>query len=378
MKENEDMTIEEIMENKEAEAKNRQVFDPIDKNYDARKRRATDLQECSRITLPKPLSPDEEANLDIRRRTQMEIFRKYKGKNTNKNGEQLTNLTKQEKEGLKSIQKRIQEGSIIVIKTDKSSKLAATTQEDYLRMGKEHVEKDKKITRQEVIDMEENLNGHNRAWANIWGSGKDHNHFERIIASKTTHSENLANLYLMYKDHKEGDKTRPTATGHSSNSLGLSNSVAEVLESVANSLDKRYNTISSEDMLARIHRYNKNIKPTLPTSPSPSADEVSGKGELQKIKNPKKVTSGIPTTQNPFKKNLPMASWGVPEPQVPKSDQIEGLSKEGSHTTPKPVASEKLVCTSIPNVPDMCVDVPDLKLGVMGELQKPKNPKKSN
>ena len=109
----------------------------------------------------------------------------------------------------------------------------------------------------------------------------------------------------MYKDHKEGDKTRPTATGHSSNSLGLSNSVAEVLESVANSLDKRYNTISSEDMLARIHRYNKNIKPILPTSPGPSkpkpaarppvnqesdaalqvkpsADEVSGKGHLQK------------------------------------------------------------------------------------------------
>ena len=264
------MTMEEILENGEAEAKNRQVFDPIDKNYDARKRRATDLQECSRITLPKPLSPDEEANLDIRRRTQMEIFKKYKDKNTNKNGEQLTNLTKQEKEGLKSIQKRIQEGSIKVIKTDKSSKLAATTQEDYLRMGNEHVEKDKKITRQEVIDMEVNLNGHNRAWANIWGSGKDHDHFERIIASKTTHSENLANLYLMYKDHKEGDKTRPTATGHSSNSLGLSNSVAEVLESVANSLDKRYNTISSEDMLARIHRYNKNIKPTLPTSPDPS------------------------------------------------------------------------------------------------------------
>ena len=149
----------------------------------------------------------------------------------------------------------------------------------------------------------------------------------------------------MYKDHKEGDKTRPTATGHSSNSLGLSNSVAEVLESVANSLDKRYNTISSEDMLARIHRYNKNIKPTLPTSPSPGADEVSGKGDLQKIKKP-------------------------------KIDQIEGLSKESSHTTPKPVASEKLVCTSIPNVPDMSVDVPDLKLGVMGELQKPKNPKK--
>ena len=33
---------EEIEEDEETNAKNRQVFDPIDKNYDARKRRVTD------------------------------------------------------------------------------------------------------------------------------------------------------------------------------------------------------------------------------------------------------------------------------------------------------------------------------------------------
>ena len=63
----------------------------------------------------------------------------------------------------------------------------------------------------------------------------------------------------MYKDHKAGDKTRPTATGHSSNSLGLSNAVSEVLEAVSNSENKRYNTISSEDMLARVTEYNKKV-----------------------------------------------------------------------------------------------------------------------
>ena len=76
------------------------------------------------------------------------------------------------------------------------------------------------------------------------------------MASKVTHSENIADLYIMYKDHKEGDKTRPTATGHSSNSLGLSNAVSEVLEAVANAEQHRYNTISSEDMLARVNEYN--------------------------------------------------------------------------------------------------------------------------
>ena len=219
----------------------------------------TDLKECTRITLPKPLPTEEEAKLEIRKNTQLQIFRDYMNKNTRKGGQLETNLTTEEQEGLKSLQKRVQEGKIIVLKTDKSSKFAVTNQQEYLNMGQEHVAKDRVITRQELIQIEENLNGHNRAGAGIWGSGKDHDHFGRILASKTTHSENVANLYLMYKDHKAGNKTRPTATGHSSNSLGLSNAVREILEAIASSEDHRYNTISSEDMLSRMHKFNKKI-----------------------------------------------------------------------------------------------------------------------
>ena len=63
----------------------------------------------------------------------------------------------------------------------------------------------------------------------------------------------------MFKDHKDGKKTRPTATGCTSNTLGLSNAVAEVLESISNAEPNRYNCISGEDMLSRIHSCNKNI-----------------------------------------------------------------------------------------------------------------------
>ena len=94
-------------------------------------------------------------------------------KNTRKGGQLETNLTTEEQEGLKSLQKRVQEGKIIVLKTDKSSKFAVTNQQEYLNMGQEHVAKDRVITRQELIQIEENLNGHNRAWAGIWGSGKE-------------------------------------------------------------------------------------------------------------------------------------------------------------------------------------------------------------
>ena len=258
--ENKDLTNEEIIENQEIDAKGRQVFDPVEKIYDSRRRRVTDLKECSRIPLPRPLSTDQEATLELRKRTQLEVFSEYMTKYTDKNGRQESNLTQEEEAGLKSLQKKISKGQVIIIKTDKSSKFAATQEEEYKKMGEVHTRKDKEISRQELIEIEENLNGHSRAWAQIWSTGDDHNHTSRVMASKVTHSENIADLYLMYKDHKSGDKTRPTATGHSSNSLGMSNAVSEVLEAVANSEPNRYNTISTEDMLSRITEYNKQVQ----------------------------------------------------------------------------------------------------------------------
>ena len=114
----------------------------------------------------------------------MKIFQDYVQKNTHKNGQQESNLTAEEQAGLRSLQKRITNGEIIIIKTDKSSKLTVTNEEEYRKMGQEHIAKDKKINRQEIIDIEETLNGHSRAWTNIWNSGKDHGHFDRIATSK--------------------------------------------------------------------------------------------------------------------------------------------------------------------------------------------------
>ena len=254
-----EMNKEEIEEAQEVDAKSRQVYNPSDKIYDSRRRRVTDLKECSRITLPKPLHTDEEATLEVRRKSQQEVFQEYIKKYT-KNGEQESNLSEKEQAGLKSLQKRIQKREIIVMKTDKSSKFAVTTEEEYIKMGEVHIKGDREVSRQELQDMEEYINGHSRAWAQIWQSGEDHNHQGRIIASKIQHSENIADLYLMYKDHKLGNKTRPTATGHTSNTLGMSNAVAEVMEAVSSSEPERYNTISSEDMLANMHRYNREVE----------------------------------------------------------------------------------------------------------------------
>ena len=141
-KENEEFTPLERKEMEEIEAEERMVYNPRDDIFDGRKRRVTDLRECARVTLPKPLSDDEESKLEVRKRAQKEVFEKYRKENTTKKGEQKSNLTKKELLGLKSLQKRIEKEEIIVMKTDKSSKFVVTTPKEYKNMGKEHTEKD--------------------------------------------------------------------------------------------------------------------------------------------------------------------------------------------------------------------------------------------
>ena len=233
----------------EIEAKSRQVFDPVEKEYDERKRRVTDLKECNRVTLPKPLPASEEAKIELRKNTHTEIFENYRRENCNKFGEQKSNLTKDEREGLKSLEKKIKERKLIVIKTDKSSRFAVCSEEAYLRMGRVHTSKDKAVTREKLLEIEKLLNYHCVAWGKIWSSGDNHDHRGRIVNSKKTSSENTADMYILLKDHKEGEKTRPIVTGCTSNTLGMSNNVASVLEAVAASEESPFESISSEDML---------------------------------------------------------------------------------------------------------------------------------
>ena len=61
----EDEEFKAEMEKDEARA--RQVYDPGTRTFNDRNRKATDLQECARVTLPEPLSTKHEANIEMRR-----------------------------------------------------------------------------------------------------------------------------------------------------------------------------------------------------------------------------------------------------------------------------------------------------------------------
>ena len=255
----EDKKIEEAVQ--ESEALSRQIFDPIKKEFDDRRRRATDLKECSRVTLPRPLGVTQEAMIEMRREAHMKAFKRYREKYCGKTGEQKSNLTMEEQEGLKKLVKRIRDGEIVIMKTDKSGKFCVATRERYIELGMDHIKNDKEITREELRQIERYLNSHTAAWCIMFSSGENHDHTSRIIKSKTTNSNNVANLYLMYKDHKIAvDKTRPVATAISSNTTGLSNAVSDFLEACANSVKSPFEAISTEDMLHKTIQHNNIIE----------------------------------------------------------------------------------------------------------------------
>ena len=94
----------------------------------------------------------------------------------------------------------------------------------------------------------------------MWGTGDAHGQRDRIIDSKVVSSEQLADLYLMYKDHKPGQKSRPVVTGCNSNTRGFSNCVSDLLESVNKANENPYETISTEDKLARVEQFNQEAR----------------------------------------------------------------------------------------------------------------------
>ena len=71
-----------------------------------------------------------------------QVFEKYLKKNTSK-GKTKSNLDQEALKGLETLQKKIKEGSIVMLETDKSGKLVPTDRDTFLRMGEVHTSQDR-------------------------------------------------------------------------------------------------------------------------------------------------------------------------------------------------------------------------------------------
>ena len=174
-----DKKIEEIWR----ENRDRFIFNPFEKTINFNSARPTDYILNKHINMPKPLSPEEELECELRRRGYMKAFTEYeeekkkeghiasgmKGSNTLKNkknakteGEALSNLTGSEKKGLKSILERIDSGELCIAQTDKSGRLAVLNNKQYLQTGAEHTSKDKELSWNNIKYLQNQINN------NVW------------------------------------------------------------------------------------------------------------------------------------------------------------------------------------------------------------------
>ena len=245
-------------------AKARMMFDDDTMELDCRKQRCTDAKHNTRIILPGPLSPRLERELESRRMEWIAIYDAYVREFCDEEGVQEDNLTESEAKGLKTLKKRVAEGSLVICETDKSGRFAIMSQEEYLAAGEKHVAKDEEVNLEFLLKNQNRLNGHVSMLLKTFNAGADWNHQARLRATKLTHSLSVAPLYLLFKDHKGWTveaggppPTRPVASAGGGQDDHLSETISTVLEPVANKMKGGMETTSTPDFISKIVELNK-------------------------------------------------------------------------------------------------------------------------
>ena len=196
-------TEEEREEMEMEDAMSREVYDAASKVFDSQKQRVTDLQQNAWVHLPRPQPVDYEALLEIRRQKYLETFQNYKTENCDEKGRQKSNLTVQQASGIRKLKKRMEEGEIIIAKTDKSGRLCVMPTETYIEAGSAHTAKDRVVDEEFIKKTQRTLNGHVSMWIKMLNQGANWEHQERLRETQINHSCAVSPLYLLFKDHSK-------------------------------------------------------------------------------------------------------------------------------------------------------------------------------
>ena len=261
---------EETEESKIAEKmelQSRETFDPVQKQFDFRKKRATDVKTNQRIYLPEPRPLNEEAELSVRNDIWEDVVKKYLAENCDEDGIIQTgcNLSESEKRGLKKLKKRSDEGELVIGTTDKSGKLCVSSMESYIRQGQKHVGSDRAVDWEEIFQIQRRMSNHARALVKIFSIGESHgiDNVRRVKGAYQQECDTIPVLFLLPKDHKEkeanGDpKTRPVCGARRSANGRVGNLVSEVLRAVVDS-EETDECISTEEMLYHLEQCKQEV-----------------------------------------------------------------------------------------------------------------------
>ena len=177
------------------------------------------------------------------------------------------NLTKDEKEGLRSLQKR---DDVIIFQTDKSSRFSADTKENYVTACSKHVEGDRVITDKEYEQLINEVNAHATMWTKILKAGELTGQLGKQRSKENMTSTEKCDpppLYALRKDHKKhgdpviGPPTRPVCGATAAHNGKLSHLLSMLLKEVKRGDDDSCE--STEDIMAEIENVNRRNENTL-------------------------------------------------------------------------------------------------------------------
>ena len=234
------------------------IYDSSSKVFDFRHMRGTDLPFNKRITLPGPTDEETEITLHALKSRLNKRTREYVQNNTN---DTASNMTSQQKRGLKSIIGKINNKEMVIFVTDKSDRNSVDNPENYRQTGDPHIQGDESITRKEYGEIEKNMNAHSVAWIRMLNAGVLENDQKRIKDNMITTDSAIPPLYTSRKDHKAhgdmdlGPPTRPVCGITSSANKRISHLLSIVLSEIWKR-DEESVCMSTEEMVSEIDRLN--------------------------------------------------------------------------------------------------------------------------
>ena len=241
-------------------------FDKKVKHMDLSNLKSTDLKINGSVIIPDPVSENKEMILSDFKQKFMEGVDKYKKNNQGEKEPKLSNLTKQQISGIKSIKTL---GEVRVLETDKSKKIVIMSEDRFIEDLDKHIKEggDKEITEKERKRLAKINNGVIKsAQRFLFAGANSHNMNQttRIATSLTSTNQEGAKISLTIKDHKPRDaqghmKTRPIFNCRDSISEKGSEFLSDILDMLHEDPDN-INVKSTEEVQAKIIGLNKKLE----------------------------------------------------------------------------------------------------------------------
>ena len=157
-------------------------------------------------------------------------------------------------------------GMGVFMMTDKSKKITADTAENHIEAMKVHIKDDVTMNKDDLAKLEREMNGHTVMFSKILSIGRDWGHEARVKSAVTSKQGYIPKLTGLRKYHQVlppgqevvGPPCRPVCGASKSVNGPLSNILSEILNTMADQLDKAVGTEcrSTEELVAGMEEVN--------------------------------------------------------------------------------------------------------------------------